>query len=254
MARAFMAWDTVITVPGAGGPCRVEGINPTTGGKQVFSMSPKKVGQLLAGIAEEAPERPQEWLDLLGVSKDVGIAVQYQKDTTRLIVAFPPRTRTISQDLSRYARTAEEARATITLGLPATVWVMRFNTLTGRLTASWLLCTLQTVTSVRDTVLAMASPYGNTHDPLGAICWGNVSTAALRADDPIAVDNLFWATGFNDHIVRMTGFTNPETREPFADYGAWARWMRTHPGTYCPIVPGRLTFHAALGRITQEQE
>lgn len=246
--------DLQITVPAAGGPCRVVGINPANGVKQTWLIAPKKMGQILAAMEEEGEDKPQEWLDLLGATNP-GIALQYHKDLTRILLSFPERVKTVSQDYTRYAHGDERVtKHQVELALPPTLWHMAFEGRTGRLTAAHLLgCTTQ-VRSVRDTSPVLALPYGNTHDPLGAICWGTVSTAHLRAEDPLAVDNLFFATGFNDHITRLHLFRNPGTNAPFPSYRDWTMWLRQHPRTLCPIVPGTLTFAAALKRIMAGRE
>jgi hypothetical protein len=221
--------DTIITIPETGGICRVDQPSPG-GGREIFLCAPQTVGKLLANLEDREHVQSQKWLDLLGISTP-GVAIGWRAKNTYLVLAFPARVKTVKADVGN------GTPVQVPYNLPPTVWMLGFNA-EDTLASSYLWIAAAMPRSVRDEVRVVPSPYGNVH-PGGAVCWGNVATRPLSPTDPVAADNLFWGTGFNNHLVYPEqNFILPidaAGRRQAREYTAWVQWQIAHPGE--PLTP-----------------
>lgn len=224
------ASDVIIIIPAEGGVCRIDQPSARGEGREVFSCAPQSIGCLLARLdADPTAGGDYKWLDLLSTSTP-GVAVTMKRGATTLLLSFPQRVKTVNQRIGGVNRP-------LSFHLPPTVWLQHF-TAAERLTRSYLWCSPTRVASVADTVGVIASPFGNVFSPAGNLCWGNVVTSVLKAHDPLACDNLFWGTDFNDHLVLYNLFENPATPGVvFPDFRSWAAFMAS---------PAALTLTAPL--------
>lgn len=257
-AAAVGVGDTIITIPAGGGIARVEQPGPRGIGREVWSCAPQTIGRLLAGLENDSSSGNRRWVDLLAAGNP-GLALSQKGQESAILLAFPARTKQVKQLHSggRGGAAIDDA----TFHLPPTIWVLRFNS-KDMLAGSWLFMAPNRPSGVGDELQVMASPFGNAYHPHGAICWGNVTTSNLRVGDPLAVDNLFWGTGFNTHLVRVENFLTPAAAtgagagagtggRSFTSYTAWTTWLRANPTTplevrYADTSPFKRTLAACL--------
>lgn len=225
--------DLVITVPQTGKVARVEQPGPN-GGREVFHLSTSTAGRLLAGLESEGLAGAK-WMDLLGT---LGVAFAYRRNALVMVISLPARVKQVKH--------ASVARP-INFHLPPTVWVLKYAQPADSLAGSYLFCTETQVRSVNDTVQCQTFPFGNSFTPAGNICWGNVVTGNLSSQDPMATDNLFFATGFNDHLVRLDRFTKPGGGA-FGSVAEWAAWQAANDRPLV-IAPGTMQFASHLNSI-----
>lgn len=243
VAAVNAAKDMIITVPEGGGICRVDQPTPS-GGREIYLCAPQTIGRLLANLDEKEGVVGQKWFDLLGATTP-GIAVGWRAKDTFLLLSFPARVKTVKATLS------DTSEVAVPYNLPPTTWMVRFNA-EDVLTSSFLWVSPTSPRSVQDTLQVAPSPWGNVH-PSGAVCWGNVSTRPLKPTDPIAIDNLFWGTGFNNHLVYPErNFILPEEggRIMARSHDDWVKWQVAHPTT--PLVPryaGAVAFNSKVGQF-----
>lgn len=211
---ASLTEDTIITIPAAGGAARVE-VPGGRGGRDVFFCAPNVVGQLLANIEEGAGLSRTTWIDLLGATTP-GIAISRGggRNAVWTVLAFPAR--------QKQVRHVDYAQ--LTWNLPPTTWVVKWNTAGGHVT-SWLFAGPTRITSVTDTQRVVAFPFGNVYDH-GQVCWGNVVLTTLNISDPLAIDNVFFASRFNHDLVALRVFM-VNGHHPDADGG----WLDDLDGT-----------------------
>ncbi len=251
VATPVVSTDLVITIPSTGGVARVEQPSANGRGREVFHVSTQTVGRLIAGLESEGLSGVK-WVDLLGATTP-GIALTYRRNALVLIVSFPARMKTVRHQ-SVDPRTGEAGKVqNVNFHLPPTVWVLKYAQPADTLANSWIMATSVQIRSITDQALCQNFPFGNSFQPAANVCWGNVPTTGLTSQDPLAADNLFFATGFNDHLVNLDRFTKPDGGA-FGGVREWATWQLKNPDTPLIIAPGRERFDQKLNAILGGRE
>jgi hypothetical protein len=165
-----------------------------------YTVNTKTLGKLLMGLEGGVVEEIA-WVDLLGASSP-GVAISVQKHRAIAVVSFPARIRTVQHTLPNDQGRRQTRE--VVFPLPPTVWIMAFAADRTTLTNAWLWCSETRVTSMKAPTPCWVFPYGNAHAGSGNVCWGNVTLRGLSLEDPLGVDNLFFGTGFNDHLLDLT--------------------------------------------------
>ncbi|HYE79871.1 MAG TPA: hypothetical protein VEI97_17950, partial [bacterium] len=225
---------TVLILPNQGSVVRVNVPAAQGRGREIFQCAPQTVGRLMAGLESQAAGSTK-WIDLLAASTP-GVAIAYRRGSLWMAMTFPERVKTVKHTLPTRAE-GDGTPRDVNFHLPPTAWILQFSLPQELLSGAWLFATPTRVTSVTDTTSAQVFPFGNAHDGSGAICWGNVATGHLTAQDPVAIDNLFFATGFNDHLFHAGSLRKPNG-EPFGSVRDYVTWQRRNTATAPVLVAG----------------
>jgi hypothetical protein len=241
--------DLIIQVPDQGGVSVVNHFHAFTpqGGPTVITrrethlMSTERIGKLLANMEPaETAENTSGWIDLLAVATP-GIALRVQKGQTTLVLTLPARTKTLHQNQTNVLGNLDDRPRLIDfpIALPPSTWVLRYGK-DGKLRYANFFLSDTLVRSVVDTTPCRIFPLGNSYSGHGAICWGNVNIGALRVEDPLAVDNLFFATPFNQDLISITEFhggvqsSSPAGFLAWSRVDGWMRWVAENPAEHGP--------------------
>jgi hypothetical protein len=240
--------DLIIQVPSQGGVSVVnhfhaaplDGVS-TIMRRETHLMSTERIGKLLANMEPaETTDNTSGWIDLLAVATP-GIALRVQKGQTTLVLTLPARTKTLRQNQTNVLGTLDDQPRLIEfpIALPPSTWVLRYGK-DGKLRYANFFLSDTLVRSVADTTPCRIFPLGNSYSGHGGICWGNVNIGALRVEDPLAVDNLFFATPFNQDLISLTEFhggvqsSSPAGFLAWSRVDGWMRWLDENPAEHGP--------------------
>jgi hypothetical protein len=169
-------------------------------GKQAGYVHMENLAQILLGATaetqgQEAVSR-ERWVDLLGSH---GVAMVKTAQNVQLILARPREFRNsewphLDETQGRYIRKR------LRIEFPPQLWRLQYNN--GFHASSQLFLTPELVTSLESSIPIHRFPYGNVYEH-GGICWGAVRAVnRMKDNDPNALIDLFWNSGFNKDLGR----------------------------------------------------
>lgn len=178
-------------VPLQGGPVRVEWTED--GVTHVIQTTAASLGELLRGAPEAATGDEGGWQDFLGTRAAFAFRAR-PGEKVEIVFTVP----TMERVIHAVGSTVEELPVTF----PALMWVVSY--VNGHLARASVFVTSQRILSVGAQIPAIPFPWGNANSHSGQVCWGTVGVDHLTPQDPWLVDEVFFASNFNNDLWSPT--------------------------------------------------